>query len=72
MPISGDRFSIPEEELKYRLDLRTIDVVSIDPPGCKDIDDALHCIELNNGNLQIGVHIADVSFYVKPDTALDL
>ena len=46
--------------------------MSIDPPGCKDIDDALHCIELENGNLEIGVHIADVSYYVRPDSALDL
>lgn len=52
--------------------MRGIDVVSIDPPGCKDIDDALHCIELPNGNLEIGVHIADVSYYVRPDSALDL
>lgn len=49
-----------------------MDVCSIDPPGCKDIDDALHCIELPNGNLEIGVHIADVSYYVRPDSALDL
>ena len=32
--------------------------VSIDPPGCKDIDDALHCIRLPNGRLEAGVHIA--------------
>lgn len=44
---------------------------SIDPPGCKDIDDALHCIELPNGNYEVGVHIADVSYFVKPDTAID-
>lgn len=41
-----------------RTDLRHIPVVSIDPPGCKDIDDALHCIRLPNGRLQAGVHIA--------------
>lgn len=40
--------------------------------GCKDIDDALHCTRLANGNLQVGVHIADVSFFVHADTALDL
>lgn len=44
-----------------RTDLRHIPVLSIDPPGCKDIDDALHCIELPNGNYQIGVHIAGES-----------
>ena len=53
------------------MDLRHLPIVSIDPPGCKDIDDALHCIRLPNGNLQIGVHIADVTFFVQPDTALD-
>jgi exosome complex exonuclease DIS3/RRP44 len=55
-----------------RLDLRHLPILSIDPPGCKDIDDALHCIELDNGNWQVGVHIADVTHYVKPGTAIDL
>lgn len=44
LPEAGDSFVIPPEELSYRLDLRKLDVVSIDPPGCKDIDDALHCV----------------------------
>ena len=47
-------------------------VVSIDPVGCKDIDDALHCIKLPNGNFEVGVHIADVSHFVKANTAIDL
>lgn len=46
-------------------------VLSIDPPGCKDIDDALHCTVLPNGNYQVGVHIADVTHYVKPNTEID-
>eukprot|EP01038_Epipyxis_sp_PR26KG_P006749 gene6749-9246_t len=54
-----------------RVDLRHIPVVSIDPPGCKDIDDALHCIRLPNGRLEAGVHIADVSYFVHPDTPID-
>ena len=41
------------------------------PPGCTDIDDALHCRRLENGNLEVGVHIADVSHFVRPNTALD-
>ena len=45
--------------------------MSIDPPGCKDIDDALHCVRLPNGNLEAGVHIADVTHFVHPDTPLD-
>ena len=55
-----------------RIDLRHIPVLSIDPPGCKDIDDALHCTELPNGNWQVGVHIADVTHYVEAGTAIDL
>lgn len=55
-----------------RADLRHIPVLSIDPPGCKDIDDALHCTELPNGNWQVGVHIADVTHYVEAGSAIDL
>lgn len=55
-----------------RMDLRHLPVLSIDPPGCKDIDDALHCIELPNGNWQVGVHIADVTHYVEAGSAIDL
>lgn len=42
-----------------RKDFRHLPVLSIDPPNCKDIDDALHCTKLPNGNYQVGVHIAD-------------
>ncbi|KAJ2087906.1 exosome catalytic subunit dis3 [Coemansia sp. RSA 986] len=54
-----------------RRDLRDLDVCSIDPPGCTDIDDALHAFVLPNGNFQVGVHIADVTNFVKPNTAMD-
>jgi len=43
----------------------------VDPPGCTDIDDALHCRSLSNGNFDVGVHIADVSHFIRPGTALD-
>ena len=56
----------------YRKDLRHLPVLSIDPPGCQDIDDALHCIVLPNGNWQIGVHIADVTHYVQANSPLDM
>ncbi|KAL2522031.1 ribonuclease II family protein [Forsythia ovata] len=46
-------------------------VFSVDPPGCKDIDDALHCTTLPNGNFEVGVHIADVTNFVHPGTPLD-
>jgi exosome complex exonuclease DIS3/RRP44 len=70
---------LPPEDYKIdidnspgREDLRHLPVLSIDPPGCKDIDDALHCVVLPNGNYQVGVHIADVTHYVKAGTAIDL
>jgi len=52
--------------------LRHLPVCSIDPPGCKDIDDALHCIKMENGNYQIGVHIADVTHFVKDNSPIDV
>ncbi|KOM40668.1 hypothetical protein LR48_Vigan04g086600 [Vigna angularis] len=54
-----------------RQDLRHLLVFSVDPPGCKDIDDALHCHALPNGNFEVGVHIADVTNFVHPGTPLD-
>jgi exosome complex exonuclease DIS3/RRP44 len=54
-----------------RLDLRDQLICSIDPPGCTDIDDALHVRLLPNGNYQLGVHIADVSHYVKEGSFMD-
>jgi exosome complex exonuclease DIS3/RRP44 len=60
------------EMVPDRMDLRHLPVLSIDPPGCKDIDDALHCIVLPNGNYQVGVSIADVTHYVSPGSAIDL
>jgi exosome complex exonuclease DIS3/RRP44 len=65
-------YKISADNSPGREDLRHLPVISIDPPGCKDIDDALHCMELPNGNYQVGVHIADVTHYVKAGTAIDL
>uniref|UniRef100_A0A8C3Y206 Exosome complex exonuclease RRP44 n=1 Tax=Catharus ustulatus TaxID=91951 RepID=A0A8C3Y206_CATUS len=64
-------WSITEEDMKHREDLRHLTVCSVDPPGCTDIDDALHCREIGNGNLEVGVHIADVSHFIRPGNALD-
>lgn len=64
-------WSITPEDMKKREDLRKLTVCSVDPPGCTDIDDALHCRELDNGNLEVGVHIADVSHFIRPGNALD-
>ncbi|RDW88874.1 putative mitotic control protein dis3 [Coleophoma cylindrospora] len=54
-----------------RRDLRGLQICSIDPIGCQDIDDALHARPLPNGNFEVGVHIADVSHFVKPNNAMD-
>ncbi|XP_076244346.1 exosome complex exonuclease RRP44-like protein Dis3 [Calliopsis andreniformis] len=62
---------ITEADIAQREDLRHIDICSVDPPGCTDIDDALHCRDLPNGNLEVGVHIADVTHFIRPGTALD-
>ena len=64
-------WTISDEDRTQRRDLRHLDVCSVDPPGCTDIDDALHCRELENRNLEVGVHIADVSHFIRPGTALD-
>lgn len=71
MPREDTELKVDDEELSKRLDLREICICSIDPPGCKDIDDALHCRTLNNGNFEVGVHIADVTHYVRPGTEVD-
>lgn len=64
-------WGITPEDMVRREDLRNLTVCSVDPPGCTDIDDALHCRELDNGNLEVGVHIADVSHFIRPGNALD-
>lgn len=51
--------------------MRKLSICSVDPPGCTDIDDALHSRLLPNGNIEVGVHIADVSHFIRPGTALD-
>ncbi|KAF9762290.1 Exosome complex exonuclease dis3 [Nosema granulosis] len=54
-----------------RRDLRHLKIFSIDPQGCTDVDDTMHVKVLENGNYEFGVHIADVTQYVKPDSLLD-
>jgi ribonuclease R len=62
---------IAQEEINKRKDFREVLTFTIDPVDAKDFDDALSLRVLKNGNYEIGVHIADVSHYVLPDTALD-
>ncbi len=60
-----------EGDAKNRRDFRGITTFTIDPFDAKDFDDALSFEVLPNGNIEIGVHIADVTHYIKPNTALD-
>jgi ribonuclease R len=62
---------IPSKELGARLDLRKTTCFTIDPVDAKDFDDALSIEHLKNGNIRLGVHIADVSHYVREGTPLD-
>ena len=62
---------IPREEIAKRRDFRHITTFTIDPFDAKDFDDALSFRRLENGNVEVGVHIADVSYYVKDNTALN-
>lgn len=71
LPVEGKNWRPSPEEIARRWDLRHLDVCSVDPIGCKDIDDALHCIELPNGNYEVGVHIADVTHFVKANSEID-
>ena len=63
--------SISQEEIDKRLDLRDILTFTIDPDTAKDFDDALSYEDLPDGNFKVGIHIADVSHYVRPGTELD-
>lgn len=63
--------AITAEDLKGRKDFRDTFTFTIDPADAKDFDDALSFKALKNGNYEVGVHIADVSYYVKPGSAVD-
>ncbi|XP_076802631.1 exosome complex exonuclease RRP44-like [Clavelina lepadiformis] len=71
--LPSPNWAIPEEELRKREDLRGFPICSVDPPGCTDIDDCLHFIDLNDGSgaVEVGVHIADVSHFIRPSTPID-
>lgn len=62
---------IPAEEIAKRKDLRSECIFTIDPATARDLDDALHCKKIGDDLYEIGVHIADVSYFVKPHTEVD-
>ncbi|XP_076444045.1 DIS3-like exonuclease 1 [Babylonia areolata] len=74
MPTDSDEspWQMSDEEVKRRRDLRQSHLVfSIDPKGCEDVDDTLSLRKLDNGNLELGVHIADVTYFVHPGSLTD-
>lgn len=64
-------WKVSEEHCKSRWDLRDWTICSVDPPGCTDIDDALHFRKISEDEVEVGVHIADVTAFVAHDSALD-
>ena len=62
---------ITPDEIAKRMDMRGITTITIDPRDAKDFDDALSIRKLNNGLWEVGVHIADVTHYVKPDSIIE-
>lgn len=69
--ISHVPHAVSEKEIQDRLDLRNRLIITIDPEDAKDFDDAVSLEKGRDGDWHLGVHIADVSYYVKPDTAID-
>ncbi len=62
---------ITPEDIKGRIDFRSTLTFTIDPADAKDYDDAISFKALNDGEFEVGVHIADVSYYVRPDSLVD-
>ncbi|XP_065086143.1 DIS3-like exonuclease 2 [Ochlerotatus camptorhynchus] len=69
--LPGSEFQISAEEIAKREDLRDECIFTIDPLTARDLDDALSCKILKNGNYEIGVHISDVSYFLREGTDLD-
>ena len=65
------KMELDKKEIEQRRDFRDVLTFTIDPADAKDFDDALSIQKLKNGNIELGVHIADVSHYVKPGTPMD-
>mmetsp|Transcript_18645 Transcript_18645/g.22144 ORF Transcript_18645/g.22144 Transcript_18645/m.22144 type:complete len:978 (+) Transcript_18645:55-2988(+) len=70
-PANKGEWTIPEEEIAKRKDFRNHRIFTIDPTTAKDLDDALHITLMDDGTVEVGVHIADVSHFVQDGSALD-
>ena len=68
---SDNENAIPEAALRWRRDYRTLPIVTIDGETARDFDDAVHVRQVENGNYELQVHIADVAQYVTPHSPLD-
>ncbi|KAG8198903.1 hypothetical protein JTE90_015115 [Oedothorax gibbosus] len=66
-----EEWKIPKREIERRRDFRQQCIFTIDPATARDMDDAVSCSRLENGNFEVGVHIADVTYFVEPGTLLD-
>ena len=69
--LPSEEWTVSLSDVESRRDLRHLLVFSVDPHGCQDIDDAMHTRKLPNGDVEIGVHIADVTHFVPLESALD-
>lgn len=69
--LPDETWKVTEEHVKTRWDLRNWTICSVDPPGCTDIDDALHFRRISDDEVEVGIHIADVTAFVGHDCALD-
>ena len=70
-PSAESKAGLDKKEIAKRRDMRDVLTMTIDPADAKDFDDALSLKKLKNGNFEVGIHIADVSYYVKPGSAID-
>lgn len=69
--LPDESWKVTPEHTKTRWDLRDLTICSVDPPGCTDIDDALNFRRIGENEVEIGVHIADVTAFMRHDCALD-
>ncbi|TDH69045.1 hypothetical protein CCR75_004584 [Bremia lactucae] len=71
--LSGEKWEIPDVEVQTRRDFRATQIFSIDPSNARDLDDALHirAVDEARTKFEIGVHIADVTYFIEPNSRLD-